>query len=122
MLIITKKISSPQSRQGYSNRVMFSVGSTNKKQDRASLLTNCSKGHFNQKEMMDKNDFVWQRERQVQSFLGLKRTTLYKMRKANLIRWSKIGNTVFYDMVSIEDYLEANSSKILSPKMKTIDV
>ncbi len=120
MSIIDKMISDAPGGHGYSNRVKFSVGSTNKKQDRASLLTICSKGHLNQKEMMDKNDFVWQRERQVQSLLGLKRTTLYKMRMANLIRWSKIGNTVYYDMVSIEDYLELNSSKFSSPKNKLV--
>jgi predicted DNA-binding transcriptional regulator AlpA len=70
---------------------------------------------------MDKNtNFNWLREYQVQALLGLKRTTLYKMRRANLIRFSQVGHTVFYDMVSIEEYLEANASKFSSPKNKLV--
>lgn len=64
------------------------------------------------------DNFNWLREPQVQALLGLKRTTLYHMRKKNLIRWSKVGHTVFYDRASIEEYLDANASKINSLKNK----
>lgn len=63
-------------------------------------------------------NFNWLREPQVQALLGLKRTTLYKMRRDNLIRWSLVGHTVFYDRASIEQYLDANASQINSFKNK----
>ena len=62
--------------------------------------------------MIKTEDFNWLREPQVQALLGLKRTTLYYMRKNNLIRWSQVGHTVFYDKASIEQYLDANASQI----------
>jgi predicted DNA-binding transcriptional regulator AlpA len=68
--------------------------------------------------MILEKDFNWLREPQVQALLGLKRTTLYHMRKKNLVRWSQVGRTVFYDRASIEQYLDANASQISSLKIK----
>ena len=65
---------------------------------------------------MKKLKFLWLREPQVQDLLGLKRTTLYYMRKKNLIRWSLVGRTVFYDRASIEQFIDANASQFNSPK------
>ena len=62
----------------------------------------------------DKPNFKWLREKQVQELLGLKRTTLYNMRKMNLIKWSMIGHSVFYDLDSIHNYIESNSSRMTS--------
>lgn len=56
-------------------------------------------------------EFKWKREHQVQELLQLGRTSLYKLRRDNLIRWSVIGGSVFYDIESINEYLEANSSQ-----------
>jgi len=68
--------------------------------------------------MIKTEDFNWLREPQVQALLGLKRTTLYYMRKNNLIRWSQVGHTVFYDKASIEQYLDANASQISLTNLK----
>lgn len=61
-------------------------------------------------------EFKWKREHQVQELLQLGRTSLYKLRRHNLIRWSVIGGSVFYDIESINEYLEANSSQISKVK------
>ncbi len=66
--------------------------------------------------MISNQDFNWLRETQVQALLGLKRTTLYKLRKNNFIRWSAIGGSIFYDLSSINEFLEKNASKFSLPK------
>lgn len=66
--------------------------------------------------MISENNFNWLREPQVQALLGLKRTTLYKMRRDNLIRWSAIGGSIFYDLKSINEFLEKNASQFSSLK------
>ncbi|MBK7609135.1 MAG: helix-turn-helix domain-containing protein [Saprospiraceae bacterium] len=62
--------------------------------------------------MIKTEEFNWQREPQIQALLGLKRTTLYKLRRDNLIRWSLIGGSVFYDLSSINEYLDKNASQV----------
>ena len=66
-----------------------------------------------------KENFLWLREVDVQSLLHLKRTTLYHMRKRNLVRWSQVGKTVFYDKSSIEQLIDSNASKFSLPFKKT---
>ncbi len=68
--------------------------------------------------MILENNFKWLREPQVKALLGLQRTSLYHMRKKNLIRWSKVGHTVFYDKASIEQYLDANASQYSFTNLK----
>lgn len=68
--------------------------------------------------MISKANFNWLREQDVQNLLGLKRTTLYYLRKKNLIRWSLVGHTVFYDRASIEQFINANASQISSNIIK----
>ena len=61
-------------------------------------------------------EFKWKREHQVQELLCLGRTTLYKLRRDNIIKSSVIRGSVFYDIESINEYLEANSSQISNVK------
>ncbi len=58
----------------------------------------------------------WIRQKEAEDFLSLGRTTMYHLRSRNLIKWSRIGKVVYYDVHSIEEYLEANSSQILKSK------
>lgn len=50
----------------------------------------------------------WISEKETQHLLGLKATSLWALRKKKSIRYSKIGGKTFYNLPSIEKYLDKN--------------
>ena len=50
----------------------------------------------------------WLSEKEAQSLLGKKATTLWKMRNKGLLEFTKINNKVFYSRESIERLMEYN--------------
>ncbi|NND05125.1 MAG: helix-turn-helix domain-containing protein [Saprospiraceae bacterium] len=53
---------------------------------------------------------IWLTEEETQEYLGMKRTTLWKLRKQGVIHHSMIGNKVYYHKPSIEELLFQNST------------
>lgn len=51
----------------------------------------------------------WICEKEVQARLGLRTTTLWKLRTTGQLKWSRIGKTPFYSEASIIAYIEKNA-------------
>lgn len=52
----------------------------------------------------------WISEKETRELTSLKGTTLWRLRKNNEIKFSKIANRVFYSKTSIIDFLNKNSN------------
>jgi excisionase family DNA binding protein len=48
-------------------------------------------------------------EREAMDFLQCSRTTLYRLRKAGMIKFIQMGSRIRYRMQDLEEYLDANS-------------
>jgi len=59
--------------------------------------------------MIDKNINGWLSQQEVEDLLGLKETTLWKLRSQGKLTFSRFGKKVFYDAGSIRQLLEANT-------------
>ncbi len=49
-------------------------------------------------------------EQHAQEMLGVKRTTLWKLRSEGKLHYSKIGRKTLYHLPSIEDYIYSHST------------
>ena len=59
--------------------------------------------------MITKEINGWLTQQEVKDLLGLKETSLWKLRSQGKLRYSKFGKKVYYDGSSIRQLLEENS-------------
>jgi len=59
--------------------------------------------------MIEKNINGWLSQKKVEDLLGLKETTLWKLRSQGKLKYSRFGKKVFYDAGSIRQLLEKNT-------------
>ena len=53
---------------------------------------------------------IWFTEEQFRNELGICRTTSYKWRKNNLVKWAKVGRKVYILKKSVYELMEQNAS------------
>ena len=58
--------------------------------------------------MITKEINGWLTQKEVQDLLGLKETSLWKLRSQGKLKYSKFGKKVYYDGGSIRQLLEEN--------------
>jgi predicted DNA-binding transcriptional regulator AlpA len=56
-------------------------------------------------------DQKWLSQEDAMAKTGLKRTTLYKLRMHNKLKWSQIGRKVYYLNTSLDELCDSNSNQ-----------
>ena len=59
---------------------------------------------------MEKIIKVWLTEKEAQDYLGIGRTSLWKLRREGSLHYSIVGKKVYYHKPSIDDLLLRNST------------
>lgn len=52
---------------------------------------------------------------ELQELLGLKNTSLWRLRQRGDVRYAKVGGKIFYDLQSVEDMLKKKASDNSAP-------
>jgi hypothetical protein len=53
----------------------------------------------------------WLNKNETSELLGLKTTSLWKLRQEGKVKWSKLGRNIYFNIDSILQLIEENSSK-----------